>query len=397
MPESFSALFLVLAVFQYERGRAEQFRKGQLLLVGVWIGLATVCRQSNIIVGLVLLAALFLASFRAGGISKFIQRAALLTLGGVAVLLATLWATHHMFGDALFFLRKSSSMAEIWVRDEDYRPFWKDPLFYIRTLSSMYHFAGLGTLLFLCSLISCIRGPLRLEGVVVGVYSLYFTLGSVSLKHYVPPEQVDRYLVAVIPFLAMCGAYWLERAYSFVVANDAAQRRKAWRTITGNALVLIPLGISVIVALLNNRPICPVTLQTHLIERALSDQHFPVHATRDFLSRYNALLSEAALASIRHWTPGDPLPDPCAVFLCEDDFEKAAQRKVLERGIDWGHARWEGIEMQRSVLRRVLDRMRGRSLTEYGRGCMLYVVRSDKSFARHGTRSLPWGEALSHE
>jgi hypothetical protein len=211
----------------------------------------------------------------------------------------------------------------------------------------------------------------------------------VSLKHYVPPEQVDRYLVAVIPFLAMCGAWWLERGYSLVVGKDPPQRRQALRAVAANALVLIPLGISTIAALLNNRPSCPVTLQTQLLERALSDQHFPVYATRDFLSRYDALLSEAGLGSIRNWTPGDALPDRCAVFLCCDDFENEVRRKLLETGINWGHARCEGIEMERSFLRRVLDRIRGRSLEEYRRGSMLYVVRIEKSYDRKGAPSLP--------
>jgi hypothetical protein len=234
-----------------------------------------------------------------------------------------------------------------------------------------------GWLYLLTAVSVVIFGGPRLEGIVGLGYLAFLMFGSVSLVSYTRMWYFHPYILPVVPFLAICFGHEVRRMQRLLLRwfRSRGELGRQLRYLCPGCLLLFFTGVFIISALQAGR-LSTLWTRTRMIWAVARDSDCPVYATRWFIHRYRGVLDESTLNVLKPLGGVEPLPSRYRVVVDNVDKKQAAISKV-----DWRHAVVRGQPMERTVFRRIVDVLRGRSVEFYERWYKppFYVVTVDST------------------
>lgn len=371
-PGAYQTAFMVLAVVQYQRCSARNRNDFHWVFVGMWIGFATLARQSALLLFPILVIHRLWVVSRKAPPKAYVWSVVEMGLGGLIVFLLSMafmaWWFHRPW--YLFecqAITKEASRLLPWYESNT-----ADPLAYYYILVSR-HFAHLGLILVAAAIVSCFgRGGPKLEAIIGLVYLGYLMFGSVNLTEYVRVIQTPRYLIPCIPFFAMCSAYQASRILDAWKRYWTKRRPPfAWMLRLGWVTLCLILTFSAMVAIDEVTPHYPVQVRLSLIRGAIRDVGSPTFVTAGFKRCYVPLLTDKELNALHIFSHDKSLPERYTVLVGEVDWflrHLLGSSPVLEEtSWPWEYSTASRPHLVISWPRRLLDRLRERDLAWYRR------------------------------
>lgn len=384
LPECYTTLFMVVAFQQHLAGRREcSLSCG--FWVGFWIGLGTVCKQTAVLVVPILVLDTILRALRNHEHGAGVRQVMGLLLGGCLVFMMTMLFFLWWNGHPLYFIERTLQIGDVFKKEAACMAQSADRLTYFQLFNSSW-FSYFGVCFVVGAAVSVVRGPCRLEGAVGLFILVYLAFGSVSLNGYVRALQHERYMIPAVPFLAMSTAYQVHSCMQRLAAWGANGRWLDYRHALVYLPILVLVGWSVFVTLLNNNPRFPLAKQIALITKATTDDSQRVFATNSCKDRYRPVLDDETFFRIETLAPQISVSEKHAIVAFWGDFGPQ-----MEKAIAWDHAQIERLHVERSWMRRLIDRIRRKPSENYTRYSPLYLVTVDRSQpVKHSDIAVPW-------
>ena len=301
-PEVYKTTFMVLALIQYRRCCKSPFSALNWLLVGLFIGFATLAKQDAILLFPIIVVHWLLVAGKLSDIKtsrrKYIFPVGLICLGGAIVIMVLIGFSFLVFSRPLFFFQVTGDIGGL-MKSVPWHDLNKENYFaYLRYFSSR-DFLYLGMLLPLSAIITCFskKGP-KLEAWIGLVILFYLSVGSASMTQYVPITKTPRYIFPVIPFFAVCLSYQVfsiwEKVKNYINSRHAVLLSAIFWTT-----VCCILFISTLITLDRLNKPWPMSSQRAFIQNIISIEDRPVFATKSFKNRFSPILSEQELDLIK--------------------------------------------------------------------------------------------------
>ena len=403
-PEPFAACFVVLTLVAHRSFTNSGLRAG--LIVGLLIGAAVVLRQNCIVVWPVLLLHTAWHAFRRRRFRPAILYGAGTVLGGGLILAATTVFFAFWTHDPFYFVKESGRVAQYVPYDRldnGVRSAHESSLRILAAFAGR-DFAFVGVLLPLAGLVSLFKGKCRLEA-ALGLSMLgYLAFGSVSLSKYIPPAPIERYLVPVVPFLAICLAWQIHRAAAFL--RDTQMLKwlpRGCLKFAGCLCVAVPLAANLFFALLDGQLPFPVNSQLEMFRLAAGEGGQRVFITQQTSYFFRPLLSQDLLQLLEPLDVAREnapiltrygVPSPYGERESEIRTTLPGRFKVMLTPRDarrWRVASQNPVSVtspraRQSLLRRLIDRVRGRKIEAYPFKAPIAFIQVDRSY-QHISRS----------
>lgn len=358
MPDSFAGSFALMGVFLYAYSLQQKTSAFAGVSVGLLLGLACLSKQTAIFLGLPLAVHLLvmICVIKSESRWRLVKFGLWIALGGTGLLLLYFGYCAIVYHDWLHILNWPKRVASVDITSRDpYRANrWNFILMFFGR--DFAYFGWLYLLASIATLLSNWRNPIAWCGLG---YLSYLLFGSVSLTSYVPTWFQPRYIVAVIPFLAVCFGLQIDRMLSWFAqcTKHATLINGLYCRLAPGILLGVFFGVLAGFCILTIPPDFPVWRRQEFIMKTAYDNEVPIYVSERFKRKHDLILPTSASSRLHAIDPTSDVADlPDNYRLLIDAFEFNTNRWP---NVPWTQSKSRGNHFEVYGLRRFLDILRG--------------------------------------